>query len=69
VSEEREERPATERGQTSSAGEGVDEMDIAEQVREQTSKDLRAEDVFERESEGAASETAIDKAGPEETPG
>jgi hypothetical protein len=69
VAEEVDQKPPTERGETAAAGEGVDDMDIAEQVHEQTSKDLRAEQVFERESEGASSDTAIDKADPDETPG
>jgi uncharacterized ferredoxin-like protein len=68
VTDERAERRAADRGRTAPAGEGVDDMEIAEQVHEQTSKDLRAEEVFERESDGAASDTAIDKAGPDETP-
>jgi hypothetical protein len=68
VADEADRGPATERGHTAAAGEGADDMDIAEEVREQTSKDLRAEQVFERESDGAASDTAIDKAGPDETP-
>jgi hypothetical protein len=56
------EQPATDAGTTQPAGEGVDDSTLAEQVGEQTSSDLEASDVFERESDGAATETEAAKA-------
>ena len=56
------EQPATDAGTTAPAGEGVSDQELAEQVGEQTSSDLQAEDVFERESDGAASDTEAAKA-------
>ena len=40
----------------------------AGQVAGQTSPDLRAQDVFEREAEGASSDVEAAKAGPDELP-
>ena len=56
------EQPATDAGTTKPAGEGVGTDELAEQVGEQTSSDLQAEDVFERESGGAATDTEAAKA-------
>ena len=56
------EQPATDAGSTKPAGEGVSDDELAEQVGEQTSSDLQAEDVFERESDGAATDTEAAKA-------
>lgn len=56
------EQPATNAGTTRPAGEGVDDSELAEQVGEQTSSDLQAEDVFEREADGAATDTEAAKA-------
>ncbi len=56
------EQPATDAGTTKPAGEGVSDAELAEQVGEQTSSDLKAEDVFERESGGAATDTEVAKA-------
>ena len=56
------EQPATDAGTTKPAGEGVSDAELAEQVGEQTSSDLKAEDVFERESDGAATDTEVAKA-------
>jgi hypothetical protein len=56
------EQPATDAGTTRPAGEGVSDEQLAEQVGEQTSSDLEAEDVFERESDGAATDTEAAKA-------
>jgi len=56
------EQPATDAGTTRPAGEGVDDSELAEQVGEQTSSDLQAEDVFEREADGAATDTEAAKA-------
>lgn len=56
------EQPATDAGTTRPAGEGVDDSELAEQVGDQTSSDLQAEDVFEREADGAATDTEAAKA-------
>ena len=55
------EQPATEAGTTRPAGEGVSDQQLAEQVGDQTANDRKAEDVFEREAEGAVSETEAAK--------
>jgi deglycase len=51
------------------AGEGLSDDEMARQVAEQTSSDRKAQDVFERESAGAASDTEAAKADPDELPG
>lgn len=56
------EQPATSAGTTRPAGEGVDDQELAEQVGEQTDSNLEVEDVFEREADGAATETEAAKA-------
>ena len=56
------EQPATDAGTTKPAGDGVSDAELVEQVGEQTSSDLQAQDVFEREGEGAASDTEAAKA-------
>lgn len=53
-------------GETKPAGEGVSDEDMTRQVADQTSSDLKADDVFEREADGAAGETEAAKAGPDE---
>jgi hypothetical protein len=55
------EQPATDAGTTRPAGAGVDDQELASQVGEQTSSDLQAEDVFERESGGATTDTEAAK--------
>jgi protease I len=60
------EQPATDAGTTRPAGDGVDDQELANQVGEQASSDLQAEDVFERESDGAATDTEAAKAGGDE---
>jgi large subunit ribosomal protein L4 len=52
----------TEAGTTKPAGEGVSDEDAAKEVAEQTSSDLKAEDVFEREADSASSDTAAAEA-------
>ena len=47
---------AAEAGETKPAGEGVSDEDAVAEVAEQTSSDLKAEDVFEREAEGTATD-------------
>ena len=56
------EQPATDAGTTKPAGEGVDDQELASQVAEQTDSNLETEGVFEREADGAASETEAAKA-------
>jgi len=56
-------------GETRPAGEGVSDDEMAREVADQTSSDLKADDVFEREADGAASDVEAAKAGPDELPG
>jgi hypothetical protein len=56
------EQPATDAGTTQPAGEGVDDQKLAKQVAGQTSSDLEAEGTFEREADGAATDTEVAKA-------
>ena len=56
-------------GETKPAGEGVSDAEMVEEVTGQTSSDLEAEDVFEREADGAASDTEAAKADPDELGG
>ena len=58
--------PATDAGTTKPAGEGVDDAQLAEQVADQTDSNLETEGAFEREADGAASETEIAKADADE---
>ena len=60
------EQPATSAGPTRPAGEGVSDDELAEQVGEQTSSDLAVEDAFEREADGASTDTEIAKASGDE---
>ena len=55
-------------GQTRPAGEGVSDEEMAREVADQTSSDLKADDVFEREADGAASDVEAAKADPEDLP-
>ena len=54
--------PATDAGTTKPAGEGVDDSTFVEQVGEQTDSNLEVDDVFERERDGAATDTEAAKA-------
>jgi deglycase len=56
-------------GETRPAGEGVSDEEMAREVAGQTSSDLKADDVFEREADGAAGDTEAAKADPDELPG
>lgn len=60
------EQPATDAGTTRPAGEGVDDKTLAEQVGEQTDSNLEVEGTFERESDGAASDTEAAEASGDE---
>jgi deglycase len=53
-------------GETKPAGEGLSDEELVRQVADQTSSDLKADDVFEREADGAAGETEAAKAGADE---
>ena len=61
-----EQTPATTAGTTAPAGEGVSDQELTEQVAEQTSSDLEVEEAFERESDGAATDTEIAQASGDE---
>jgi hypothetical protein len=54
--------PATNAGSTRPAGAGVDDEELAEQVGEQTDSNLEVEGAFEREADGAATDTEAAKA-------
>lgn len=60
------EQPATEAGTTRAAGEGVGDDQLAKQVADQTDSNLEVEDAFERESDGAATDTEAAKANGDE---
>jgi hypothetical protein len=51
------------------AGEGLGDDEFAEQVAEQTSSDRRHADVFEREADGATTDTEAAKASADEVAG
>jgi hypothetical protein len=55
-------------GETRPAGEGVSDEEMAREVAGQTSSDLKADDVFGREADGAAADTEAAKADPDELP-
>lgn len=55
-------------GETRAAGEGLSDDELSREVAEQTSSDLKADDVFEREADGASSDVEAAKAGPEDLP-
>ena len=56
------EQPATSAGTTRPAGEGVSDDQLEQQVADQTTSDLEVEGAFEREADGAATDTEIAKA-------
>lgn len=51
------------------AGEGLSDQEMLDQVAGQTASDLKNADVFEREADGAASETEAAKASADELAG
>jgi large subunit ribosomal protein L4 len=53
-------------GQTKPAGEGVSDEQAVEEVAEQTSSDLKAEDVFEREAEGTSTDAPAEQTAADE---
>ncbi len=60
------EQPATSAGTTRPAGEGVSDDELSDQVAEATDSNLEVEGAFERESDGAASDTEAAKASGDE---
>ena len=56
------EQPATSAGTTRAAGDGVDDQELEAQVAEQTDSNLEVEGAFEREADGAATDTEIARA-------
>ncbi|WP_375480738.1 hypothetical protein [uncultured Jatrophihabitans sp.] len=52
----------SESGDVKPAGEGVSDEEMVKQVGEQTDSELEWKDVFEREKDGAASDTEAAKA-------
>ncbi len=61
--------PGTELGTTTPAGEGVDDAELTEQVAEQTDSNLEVDEVFEREADGAVTDTEAAKASGDELRG
>jgi len=53
--------PATDAGETKAAGEGVSDQEMASEVAEQTTPDLKAEEAFEKSADKKTDEPA-DKA-------
>jgi large subunit ribosomal protein L4 len=53
-------------GQTKPAGEGVSDEEAVAEVAEQTSSDIKAEDVFEREAEGTATDAPAEQTAADE---
>ena len=51
------EQPATSAGTTRAAGDGLDDEELTEQVAGQTDSNLEVEGAFERESDGATTDT------------
>ena len=51
------------------AGEGLSDEEMAEQVAGQTASDLKNSDVFEREADGATTDTEAAKASADELAG
>jgi hypothetical protein len=48
------------RGETGPAGEELSDADAVAEVAEQTSSDLKAEDVLKREAQGASSDAPVE---------
>jgi hypothetical protein len=49
-------------GSTKPAGEGISDDEMESEVADQTSPDRKAEAVFEREADGASTDSPIDQA-------
>ncbi len=61
MSDQPTDQPATDIGTTTAAGEGVDDQEFRSEVGESTSSDLKVEEAFERESDGATSDVEAAK--------
>jgi large subunit ribosomal protein L4 len=61
--------PATSAGTTRAAGEGVGDAELAREVAEQTDPNLATDDAFEREADGAVTDTEAAKASADEMRG
>ena len=59
----------SENGETKAAGEGLSDEEMVEQVQEQTPAEERYKDVFEREKDGATTDTEAAKADADELAG
>lgn len=53
-------------GETKPAGEGLTDEEMAQEVSEETSSDLKAEDVFEREAGGTDTDAPANEASADE---
>jgi len=62
-------KQATDKGHTEPAGAGLSDEQMAEQVAGQTASDLKNADVFEREADGATTDTEAAKADADELRG
>ncbi|HEU5270500.1 MAG TPA: hypothetical protein VFU36_11305 [Jatrophihabitans sp.] len=58
-----------DQGEVRPAGEGLTDEEMAEQVAGQTASDLKNADVFEREADGASTDTEAAKASADELAG
>lgn len=56
-------------GETEQAGEGLSDQEMVEQVQEQTPAEEKYKDVFEREKDGATSDTEAAKENADEVAG
>lgn len=61
--------PATSAGTTRAAGEGVGDVALAREVAEQTDPNLATDDAFQREADGAVTDTEAAKASADEMRG
>ncbi|MFL6162512.1 MAG: hypothetical protein ACJ74U_09795 [Jatrophihabitantaceae bacterium] len=59
----------SDQGDVRPAGEGVTDEEMVQQVAGQTASDLKNADVFEREADGASSDTEAAKASADELAG
>lgn len=55
------EQPATSVGTTRAAGDGVDDEEFTDEIARATSSDLKVEGAFEREADGATTDTEAAK--------
>ena len=62
-------QPATSAGTTRPAGEGVDDQEFSSAVGDQTSSDLKTQQVFENEQDGTYTDTEAAKADADELGG